>query len=209
MTLKQLFVRVLDAPHTQLEKESASFFVEREGDTLRILFEESNGRNDWINNFRFLALPKKPYKHMERVWFAHRGFNRVWKVIEPELAELVVDPSVRRIEIGGYSHGAAVAVLCYEYCRYHRNDIPVVGFGFGAPRVVWGVIPKEVRERLNGFVVIRNDHDIVTHLPPAWLGYRHVGRVCHIKRNGCRIKPVRDHYPGEYTTVLTQIDPQT
>ena len=199
MTLQQLFLRVRHAPHTQLEQESASFFVERDGGTLRILFEESNGRTDWINNFRFLALPRKPYKDMKHVWFAHRGFSRVWKVIEPHLSTCVTDPTVRRIEIAGYSHGAAVALLCYEYCRYHRSDIPVVGFGFGAPRVVWGPIPKEVKARLEGFVVIRNGHDLVTHLPPVLFGYHHVGKV---EKVGDHVGLIKDHYPQAYKEAL-------
>lgn len=207
MTLLNLFKRVLDAPHRQLEAETASFFVERENGTLRLLFEESNGRTDWGNNFRFLAIPKKPYKGMTDKWFVHRGFNRVWKVIEPELAGAIADPTVARIEIGGYSHGAAVALLCFEYCNYHRPDIPVTGVGFGAPRVLWGPVPEAVRKRVEGFVVVRKGSDIVTHVPPALFGYRHAGTVCRILKVGDRFRPVNDHRPEEYANALSRLGP--
>lgn len=206
MTLKNLFQKVLDVEHTQLKKETASFFVEREGNTLRLLFEESNGRTDWRNNFRFLAIPKKPYKGMDVTWFVHRGFNRVWKVIEPHLAELITDPTVERIDIAGYSHGGGVALLCFEYCRYHRPEIPVTGVGFGAPRVLWGPIPKAVKERVEGFVVVRNSLDIVTHVPPVFLGYRHTGTICQIKKAGSSLRPVNDHRPEEYQEILSSIE---
>lgn len=206
MTLRDLFQKVLDAPHTQLEEEAASYFVEREGDTLRLLFEESNGRTDWRNNFRFLAIPKKPYKDMDVTWFAHRGFDRVWKVIEPKLVSLIMDPTVTRIDIAGYSHGAGVALLCFEYCRFHRPEIEVTGVGFGAPRVLWGSVPKAVKERVKGFVVVRKGLDIVTHLPPVFLGYRHAGTLCHVKRVGDAPRPINDHRPEEYQEILSSIE---
>lgn len=198
MTLKALFLKVLRVKHTQLEQETASFFVEREGDTLRLLFEESNGETDWRNNFRFFARPTKPYKDMGAAWFAHRGFLRVWKVIEPHLAEQIADQTVKRIEIAGYSHGGAIALLCFEYCKYHRPEIPVDGFGFGAPRVVWGPIPKDVKERLAGFRVIRNNNDLVTHLPPVLFGFRHVSTVVKIGQTN----PLKDHTAEQYLSHL-------
>ena len=206
MTLRELFLRVLDAPHIQMDEETAPFYAERDGGTLRLLFEESRGKTDWRNNFRFLAIPKKPYKGMDATWFAHRGFNRVWKVIEPKLVDMIADPTVTRIDIAGYSHGAGVALLCYEYCRYHRPEIPVTGFGFGAPRVVWGPIPPEVKARREGFVVVRQGGDLVTHLPPMLFGYRHVGTICEIKKVGAPFDPIKDHYPDEYAAMLGRMN---
>lgn len=204
--MKKLFQKVLDVEHIQLEEETASYFVEREGNTLRLLFEESNGKTDWRNNLRFLALPKKPYKDMDARWFTHRGFNRVWKIIEPRLANLITDPTVERIDIAGYSHGAAVALLCFEYCHYHRPEIPVSGVGFGAPRVLWGPVPKEVKERLEGFVVVRKGLDLVTHVPPVLLGYRHTGTICQVKKVNEFPHPIHDHYPEEYVKALAKLD---
>lgn len=202
MTLKELFNRVLKVKHIQLDEETASYFVEREGTTLRILFEESNGKTDWHNNLDF---PAKPYRDMTDKWFAHRGFLRVWKVVEPELENLIADTSVSRIDIAGYSHGGAIALLCYEYCKYHRPDIKVTGFGFGAPRVVWGPVPKKVRQRLEGFVVIRKGGDLVTHLPPALFGFRHTGYICRMKKTGKIVRPIKDHYPEGYADIMTVI----
>lgn len=199
MTLEQMFNKVLDAEHIQLEKETASFYTEREGGTLRILFEESNGLHDWRNNFRFLARPTKPYKDMTDVWFAHRGFLRVWKVIEPYLEAQIADLGVERIEIAGYSHGGAIALLCFEYCKYHRPDIPVSGVGFGAPRVFWGPVPEAVKARVADFLVVRNGNDLITHLPPKLFGYRQMGRL---QKVGISVGPIRDHYPEEYQTAL-------
>ena len=134
----------------------------------------------------------------------HRGFLKVWRVIEPHLKPLICDPTVKQIIIGGYSHGAAIAALCHEYCRYNRPEIRVVGFGFGAPRVLWGFMRKEVKKRFEGFMVIRNGRDIVTHAPPLWMGYRHVGELLEIGR-WKDYNTIESHYPNNYARELRNL----
>ena len=191
--MKTLFNRCLEATYTSVA-ESGDYAVEVEGDTLTLLFEKSNGREDWKNNFDF---PAKPYKNMEQNWFCHRGFLKVWKAIEPHVVDYIMDSRIRNIEIVGYSHGAAIALLCYEYCIFHRPDAEVRGVGFGCPRVFWGAVPSEVKARFNNFEVVRNGHDIVTHVPPALLGFRHISKVVLIG-DGDSCGPVKDHTKEEY-----------
>ena len=200
MNLTNLFTKILQVEYTHLE-EAASFAYERTRGTLYIYFEESNGATDWKNNFDF---PAKPYRRMEHKWYAHRGFLKVWKVIEPHLQAEICDPSVKHIIIGGYSHGAAIALLCHEYCKYNRPDVKVEGYGFGAPRVLWGFMRKAVKKRFDGFAVIRNGTDIVTHAPPALFGYRHVGALIKIGR-GKGYNPVGAHYAHNYKTELRNL----
>lgn len=179
MNLLQLFQRTLNASYIQLAENTASYHTERRGETLYLFFEKSNGATDWKNNFDF---PARPYRHMEDVWFVHRGFLRVFKTIEPFLAPLVLDPRVKRIVSSGYSHGAALALLAHEYCMYHRPEIAadIYGYGFGCPRVVWGPLNRRLKRRFEHFTVIKNCRDIVTHLPPRLFWFRHVGNLLHI-----------------------------
>ena len=183
MKLSELFKRCLEIPYTQVEN-SADYALEREGDTLYIYLECSHGETDWLNNFDF---PAKPYKRMDTYnWFAHRGFMRVFKSIEPYIADCVSDLSIKRIITVGYSHGAALAVLCHEYVWYNRPDIrsAIEGYGFASPRVIWGWLPHTITKRWDNFLVIRNLNDIVTHLPPKVLGYTHVGTMLEIGEKG-------------------------
>ena len=195
MTLKSIFEKVLNARYTHIEQETASFATERDGTTLYILFEWSNGATDWRNNFDF---PAKPYRDMKSLWFAHRGFLRVWKTIEPYLHKAIMDLTVDKIIIAGYSHGAAIALLCHEYCKFNRLDIPVEGYGFGCPRVAWGFLGETVKQRFDGFTVIRNRRDLITCVPPIWLGFRHVGNVKTIGRTN----PIKDHFSERYLIEL-------
>lgn len=195
----RLFKRCLTAKYLSVG-EGGDYAVELNGDTLSLLFECSDGREDWKNNFDF---PIKPYKRMEHSWRCHRGFLKVWKAIEPYVAEYIMSSKVRRIEIIGYSHGAAMALLCYEYCIFHRPDVEVRGVGFGCPRVFWGTVPKEVKRRFDSFVVVRNGKDIVTHVPPALFGFRHISRVVKIGKGDSR-GLIIDHTPGEYIRHLKE-----
>lgn len=178
-------------------KNEASYCFERRGNTLDIYFEWSNGTLDWIHNFYF---PAKPYRRMKSVWFCHRGFLKVWKSIEPHISTAILDGSIKEINIVGYSHGGAIAQLCYEYVKFNRPDVEVTGVGFGAPRVFWGIALRGVKTRFKGFKVIRNGRDIVTHLPPVIFGFRH---ICEVVKVGAESKGlIDDHRPNNYIESL-------
>lgn len=199
--MTELFKRCLKAKYITVA-EGGDYAVEINGDTLSLLFEKSDGREDWINNFDF---PVKPYRHMEHSWHCHRGFLKVWKAIEPHVADHIMSPEIRKIEIIGYSHGAAIALLCYEYCVFNRPDVEVRGVGFGCPRVFWGTVPKEVKARFENFEVVRNGNDIVTHVPPAFLGFRHISKIVLIG-DGDSSGLIKDHTPAEYLKHLVPKD---
>lgn len=198
--MKELYERILNAKYIHVGDETASYCTEREGNTLYILFQWSNGKTDWKNNFDF---PAKPYREMKNKWYAHRGFLRVFKAIEPHIKEQINDASIDRIIIGGYSHGAAIALLCHEYCKFNRPDAAVFGYGYGSPRVVWGFVRKAVKNRFKGFTVIRNGCDIVTHVPPACFGFRHVGKLVHIGQNA-EYNAIESHFEKNYLKELSE-----
>lgn len=200
-SLLETFKDVLNTEYIHLEEETASYWHERTGDTLTIRFEWSNGKTDWRNNFDF---PAKPYRDMGDKWYAHRGFLKVWKAIEPYLASAIRDPDIKFIRVAGYSHGAAIALLCHEYCKFNRPDCFVTGVGYGCPRVVWGFVGKAVRERFEGFMVVRNKHDIVTHVPPAIFGYRHPMAILKL-RDGAIKNSVDAHRPEAYIESLEKL----
>lgn len=200
--LLKIFKDVLKTQYTHLEEETASFWYSKRRKTLTIRFEWSNGKTDWLNNFDF---PAKPYRDMENKWYAHRGFLKVWKVIEPHLASAIQDPEIKSINIAGYSHGAAIALLCHEYCKFNRPECEVTGVGFGCPRVIWGFMRKAVKKRFEGFLVVRNKRDIVTHVPPAIFGYRHPNKLLEID-DGFPCSSIYAHRPEEYIESLIQYE---
>ncbi len=180
--LYKLFWRCLNIPYTSVES-SGDFALERIGNSLYIYLEASDGGDDWQNNLDFVA---RPYKNMEGNWLAHGGFVKVWKSVEEYIADEILDKRYKKITVVGFSHGAALSVLCHEYAYYHRPDIRenIFGYGFGCPRVIFGRKSEEHKRIWKNFTVIRNIDDIVTHLPPSLLGFFHVGQLIEIGQHG-------------------------
>lgn len=196
--------RVINADYHHVENDG-SYAIEREGDTVYLLFQKSNGKVDWKNNLDF---PAKAYNDQEIPWKCHRGFLRVWKSIKPYIADTVHDMSVKKFVIVGYSHGAAIASLCHEYVWYERQDLDhgegIVGYGFGCPRVYFGWrLKKGLRYRWRNFHPIRNEKDIVTHCPPLLFGFRHVNDI--IQLHSGATNAVDAHRPEEYTKAVEEL----
>lgn len=209
----------------------ASFAVFKMANVLHIFFEESNGKIDWRVNFQFLAIPTKPYKDMAKGqgWMCHRGFLKNWKTIEKYIKDKIMDPEITEIDIVGYSHGGAIAQLCYEYVKYNRPDVEVSGVGFGAPRVYWGKLREDVKKRFEGFIIVRNGSDAVTHVPPKFLGYKHICEIMEVGehfglnelekaieekglkqawKDGDFFGSIRDHFPDRYEAALDELRPK-
>lgn len=197
--LLKLFERCLNAKYVHTA-EGGDFAIETDGDTLYLLFEWSDGKEDWLNNFAF---PAKPYKRMDAVWFCHGGFLKVWKAmrdeIETRIAKALEVHPITRIVCVGYSHGAALTVLATEDMAYLYGDkYTVEGYGFGAPRVLWGIVPKAVKKRLSCFTTVRNVPDLITHVPPFLFGFRNAGKMFKIGWSG----PIKSHFPEAYKKEL-------
>ena len=202
MDLYTLFERCLNISYNHVQN-AGDFATERIGNTLYIYLESSNGQEDWKNNFDF---PAKAYKRMNKtVWFAHRGFLKVWKSIEPHLNSLIFDPSLESIVTEGFSHGGGLAVLCHEYVWFNRPELRknIYGYGFGAPRVIWGLRRRRIKERWESFTVVRNIDDIVTHAPPFLFGYYHVGNLLKIGEEG-KYTSIDAHRPESYLNELSK-----
>lgn len=201
--LIDLFEKCLNAEYIHTA-EDGDYAIEIEGDTLYLLFECSDGKEDWKNNFDF---PVKPYKQMNDTWLCHGGFFRVWGAMRDEVESKVAEilkahPDIKNIKCVGYSHGGALSVLATEDMEYlHGASYNVEGYGFGAPRVLWGIIPEAVKYRLRRFTTIRNIPDIVTHVPPVLLGFRNAGTLLRVGETG-KYGPIKAHYPSAYITEL-------
>jgi hypothetical protein len=191
------------AKYNHIENDG-DYAIQREGNIVYLLFEWTDDSADWKYNLDF---PIKPYKDMGVTWRCHRGFLRAWKNIEPYVKEVILDTSVEKIIVVGYSHGAAIAAFAHEYVWFNRPDLRengLEGYGFGSPRVYWGWrVKQSLRERWANYYVITNKNDIVTKVPPLVFGYCHVGNV--IKVDSGERRPISAHMWTEYVKGLKEI----
>jgi len=215
LTLKQvsqikmtkLLEKCLNANYIRTEN-SGDYAIEVDGNILYLLFQCSNGNEDWKNNFNFPAIA---YKHGKNKWRGHKGFLKVWKSIrdslEPQIIlTLLSNRQVDTIVCVGYSHGAAIAGFATEDMEYiYDSKYSVHGVGFGCPRFTWGFLSKNVKDRFRNFLPIRNIPDIVTHVPPIILGYRHGGKLVKIGKPK-KYSLIDAHRAESYITELANLE---
>ena len=168
-------------------------FVE-EGSHLYVYFQGSKditadkGWIDWLRNFWFFPMRKKPYKGMTDKFYVHSGFLSAWKEMEDLFISKITEKNglkwkYDKITIIGYSHGAALACLAHESAWFYRPDLnfDLETYAFEAPRAYGGFrTKKSLRERWKNCHVFRNGTDIVTHCPPRLFGFCHVGDLLSI-----------------------------
>lgn len=151
--------------------------VDDEEKVVRLIFEESNGKRDWLNN---LAFPVKPYKKQQNVlWVAH-GWCNAYKSCNDEIQEAFIKMLNKHNdyypEICGWSYGGAMAVLAAEDFYFRTKTKPNV-YTFGAPKPIFGKKSKKhVESCCNEIKQYANVNDCVVVMPP-FPGYKHINKI--------------------------------
>ncbi|GAB5407118.1 MAG: lipase family protein [Aureliella sp.] len=133
----------------------------------------------------------------------HRGFKREVDDLWPRL-EQALKENDKPLWFAGHSLGGAMATICAGRCKLAEiPSNPNAIFTYGSPRVG--------NERYINFVKVPhyrwvNNNDIVTRVPPAWLGYRHNGKEFYLDSRGelkkyTAVRRVRDRWNGFFTSL--------
>lgn len=134
--------------------------------------------NEWndikadLNAFMIIA---------ETVGKVHKGFKTEVDDLWPEI-EKVVENNTKPLWFTGHSLGAAMAQICAGRCAV--ADIPAMPTSvctFGSPRVGNKRYINNVEVEHIRWV---NNNDVVTRVPPPWMGYRHNGQEIYVDSNG-------------------------
>lgn len=172
--------------------------VRRKDDTMTIAFRGTDSKADWRSNFRFC---KKtiPYDNAASPIRVHSGFLSAYKcdAVRGRLMRMVT-PNIRRIRVTGHSRGAALAVLCAVDLQYNYPDRCFEVVLFGCPRVGNRAFAESYDRRVFMTMRVEQGADIVTKVPPALFGYRHVGMRCRVGPKRARPFSFLDHLPGRY-----------
>ena len=117
----------------------------------------------------------------ETVGRVHRGFKQevddLWPMLESHLTT-----NELTLWFTGHSLGGAMATICAGRCMLSQiKSNPSGLFTYGSPRV-------GTKRYINYFDISHerwvNNNDIVTRVPPAWLGFRHHGLEMYLNRYG-------------------------
>lgn len=175
---KKLFSKIKQSNYkTAGDSVDYKIHIDFSENEIQLLFQESNGKRDWQNNFNF---PVKVYKNQVSCLMAHRGFGNAYKSandeIMKELQEHIQKYPAFAVVIAGWSHGGALAVLAAEdfHFRFNRSATLIT---YGAPKVIFGKESyKYFKYCVPNCVQFANKNDIVTYMPP-FPGYCHVNSV--------------------------------
>lgn len=150
--------------------------IDKSDGIIRLLFEESNGKQDWITNLNF---PVKPYKRQQNFFLVHRGFAKAWKSCNDEIMKAFIDAKMRfplyKTQITGWSHGGGLAPLAAEDYQFRTGLKVDELITFGGPKIVFGFSSrKHFRESCRTIKNYGFTYDFVTWLPPFFLNLKTV-----------------------------------
>lgn len=147
---------------------------------LYIIFRGTNSKKDWITDFKFWK-KTVPYDNMLSKIRVHTGFINAYKSknVRPKIQSLITD-DIERVNVTGHSYGAALATLCAIDLEYNFPEKDYEVILFGSPRVGNRAFKKSYNKRIFKTFRVYNGNDIVTKIPFAFLGYRHVGIGIHV-----------------------------
>jgi triacylglycerol lipase len=111
----------------------------------------------------------------------HSGFNREVDDLWPLLEDLLRENTLP-VWFCGHSLGGAMATICAYRCKTSSiSSNPQELHTFGSPRV--GCKRYIRHAEVTHYRWVHNN-DVVTRVPPVWMGYRHCGNEIYLDRYG-------------------------
>ena len=134
----------------------------------------------------------------ETVSRVHRGFKAEVDDLWPDVCDDLIGTK-QKVWFCGHSLGAAMATIMASRCFHYASvPDPVELYTYGSPRVGWSRYVKSL-----GVVHHRwkNNNDIVTTVPPTFIGYKHHGEMHYLNAYGNVRKPtgwqlIKDKWRG-------------
>lgn len=184
---------------TYYNNSDTSYCVNITSNTVTIVFKGTDSKEQWQSNFR-VCKKKVPYNNFNSPIRVHCGFIDTYKKdnVRQKIHDLIPKEQCK-IVVTGHSRGAALALLCALDLQYNFPDKSVEAYLFGCPRVGNAAFKKSYNNRVFKTLRVDNGNDIVTKLPPAIMGYRHVGTRIAIGMPRLPFVYIRSqHLPSEY-----------
>jgi triacylglycerol lipase len=129
----------------------------------------------------------------ESVSRVHRGFKQEVDDLWPVIREDVLQIKKQTLWFCGHSLGAAMATIMASRCMHDGQLIdPHELYTYGSPRVGWRGFIQHLSVPHHRWV---NNNDIVTTVPPCFIGYRHDGEEHYLNAYG----KVRKHTAWQRT----------
>lgn len=159
-----------DWTHCKKGKLSAEWGTYEEDDIVYILFQETDGMSDWVQN---LSFTKRKYGKLK----FHHGFYELYDLMRDDVISFVESlPLNKTLVVSGWSQGAAIAQIAVQDIYYHTGRKSIL-VSFGTPMAIYGRKTRDAcREAVIEAYEYCNKSDIVAYQPPFPMWY-HIRRV--------------------------------
>jgi triacylglycerol lipase len=145
---------------------------------------EPKSVQDWITNAQVAKVRAIGGRVHSGFW---QSCQEIWSEVESEVqrmrSQFATPPP---LFLTGHSLGGALAILAgaqLQLCGHAVDGI----YTFGCPRIGDRQFAMQYNRRLyNATYRLVNHRDIVTQLPPAEMGYTHVGQLIYFDQKGVR-----------------------
>ena len=173
MTHNEIFSMIKnkrDWTHCKKGRLSAEWGTYEEDDVIYILFQETDGMSDWVQN---LSFTKRKYGDLK----FHHGFYELYDLMRDDVIKFVESlPKNKTLVVSGWSQGAAIAQIAVQDIYYHTGRKSIL-ISFGTPMAIYG---RKTRDKCREAVIEAyeycNKNDIVTYQPP-FPRWHHIRRV--------------------------------
>lgn len=174
---------IIGFPHTHfVDRDGAQAYV-FETATDRVIACRGTEPNEW-NDIKADANALRDAA--ETVGRVHRGFKREVDDLWPMLKKELIDDGLA-LWFTGHSLGGAMATICAGRCLLDEIPVaPIETYTYGSPRV--GSKRYVAHAKIEHYRWV-NNNDVVTRVPPTWLGYTHTGTRMYLDSHG-------DHLPS-------------
>lgn len=160
----------------------AEIYVALKGDTVFVCARGSEHILDWKHNFMLNLSPFLSDTRSDDNCCVHTGFLLQYLSIRTdamrELKRLVEMEECKNILFTGHSAGTIASIFAYDFSPTCTKPIEVITFG--SPRFCNYELAEIFNNEINCTRVV-NDLDAVTLAPLYGYGYKHVGKLIHMR----------------------------
>ncbi len=155
----------------------AAVLYQEEHSRIFLAFRGSDSKDDWRSNIQFRQ-QIYPYGDESKTDVRlHRGFMAAYFAVRDRVLDVMKQHPSATVIVTGHSLGGAlatVAALDVQYNITQHTQQPLAVYSFGAPRVGNAALVESFEQRVPHSYRYVYGHDLVTHIPRVWQGYRHV-----------------------------------
>lgn len=143
-------------------------------DAVVIAFQDSKGKNDYLDDFNFFPKKAKAYKGWSKKLVYCNGFYKQYQDVRDSVVSQVKSLNPKEIIIIGWSLGGGISPICAEDMYFNFNIKPII-ISFESPNPCANSHTRDViydSIDLDRSVSFLNGDDIVPHLPWKPFAYR-------------------------------------